>query len=191
MSMQEKIDAACQTFRGLVAHEAVVADASRAIVEALRTGHRILSCGNGGSAAEAMHLSTELTGRYKADRISLPAIFLGADSSLVTCIANDYGWDEIFARALKGNARHGDILVAFTTSGNSQNVVRALETAREMAVASVALLGKGGGACRGLATWEVIIDSPETERIQEAHQFLLHVMCDAVEAAFVPQRARA
>ena len=190
MNLQSRIDAARELFASLGRHEGVIDCVARAMVGALRGGHKILTCGNGGSAAEAMHLSTELVGRYDTDRRSLPAFFLGGDASLVTCVANDFGWDEVFTRALRGHGRPGDILVAFSTSGKSRNVMRALEVAREMGIESLALLGKGGGPSRGLATWEIVVDSVVTARIQEAHQFILHVLCDEIDLALAPDFAR-
>lgn len=186
MDLQSRITAAREVFASLGRHEHEIERVAAAMVGALRGGHKILTCGNGGSAAEAMHLSTELVGRYDTDRPSLPAVFLGGDASLVTCVANDFGWDEVFVRALRGHGRPGDILVCFTTSGNSQNVVRVLEVAREMGIESLALLGKGGGRTVGLATWEIVVDSRETARIQEAHQFVLHVLCDEIDRVLAP-----
>lgn len=183
MNLHDRIEAAREVFASLGRHRDQMERVAHAMVEAIRGGHKILTCGNGGSAAEAMHLSTELVGRYDTDRRSLPALFLGGDATLVTCVANDFGWDEVFTRALRGHGRPGDLLVVFSTSGKSRNVVRALEVAREMGIESAALLGKGGGPCRGLATWEIVVDSAETARIQEAHQFILHVLCDEIDRA--------
>lgn len=156
------------------------------VVTCLRSGGSLLTCGNGGSAAQARHLVTELLGRFRSDRRSLPATFLGGDASLLTCIANDFGWDHTFARPLSGLGRAGDVLVAFSTSGDSGNVVRALEVARELGLRSFALLGKTGGRCKGLATWELVVPSDSTPRIQEIHLVVLHYLCEAIEAAYPP-----
>ena len=182
--MQAKIDALCQLMQTLPRHQKTLDAAAQAIVEALRRGNKVLTCGNGGSAAEAMHLSTELVGRYDRDRRSLPSVFLGADASLMSCIANDYGFDEVFARALQGHAQEGDVLVMFSTSGNAENLRRTLEEARQAGVKSLAFLGKSGGKCKGMAEWEILIESHETARIQEAQAFLLHILCDRLEDAF-------
>jgi len=154
------------------------------LVAVLLRGNSILTCGNGGSAAEAQHLSTELIGRFKANRRALPAISLNADGSALTCIANDFGADEIFSRQLKGFAKPGDCLVAFSSSGNSPSIVRALEAARAAGIESLALLGKDGGASKGLATREIIIPSSSTAVVQELHLFLLHFFCEKIEEAF-------
>ena len=182
--MQNKIEDLCGLLRELPRHPGVLEAAAAGIIEALRAGHKVLTCGNGGSAAEAMHLSTELVGRYDRDRPSLPAVFLGADASLMSCIANDYGFDQVFSRALEGLGRPGDILVLFSTSGNSNNLRLTLEVARRAQVRSLAFLGKSGGQCKGLATWEILIESGNTARIQEAQAFLLHILCDHLEEAF-------
>jgi D-sedoheptulose 7-phosphate isomerase len=150
-------------------------------VEALRAGGKLLTCGNGGSAAEAQHLSSELVGKYLHDRPSLAAVALDADGVLLTAIGNDYGYDQVFARQVRGLARAGDILVVFTGSGNSPNVLRALETARELGLRSIAFLG-GGGKAKDLADCVLLVPHAVTARIQEAHLFLLHALMDRIEA---------
>ena len=184
--LEQQIRAAQATLGGLVAHQAVLEQAAAAIVAGLRAGGKLLACGNGGSAAEAQHLVTELVGRYEANRRSLPAVFLGGDAGMMSCIGNDFSFDDVFARPLSSLGAPGDLLVCFTTSGEPPNVVRALEIARQRSIESLALLGKSGGRARGLATWEVLIDSTDTARIQEAHQFILHWLCDRLDEAFLP-----
>ena len=154
------------------------------LVAVLLRGNKIMTCGNGGSAAEAQHLSTELIGRFKTNRRSLPALSLNADGSALTCIANDVGADQIFSRQLDGLAQPGDCLVAFSSSGNSPSIVEALESARAAGIESLALLGKDGGPCKGLATHEIIIPSQSTAVVQELHLFLLHFFCEQIELAF-------
>ena len=154
------------------------------MIEALRNDGKILTCGNGGSAAEAQHFAEELVGRYKRERRSLPAVSLVADGTLLTCILNDYGADEIFARQTESLACVGDVLVGFSTSGQSENVRRAIERARGRGVATVALLGRDGGATRGLADHEIIIESAVTARVQEAHLLVLHLLCELIDEAF-------
>lgn len=185
-TLEQQIRAAQATLGGLAAHAGVLEKAAGGIVAALRAGRKLLACGNGGSAAEAQHLVTELVGRYLSNRRSLPAVFLGGDGGMMSCIGNDFSFDDVFARPLSSLGVPGDVLVCFTTSGNPANVVRALELARERAIASFALLGKSGGRARGIATWEVVVDSTDTARIQEAHQFVLHWLCDRIEEAFPP-----
>jgi D-sedoheptulose 7-phosphate isomerase len=183
-TLEAQIRAAQATLGGLVAHRDVLDRAAGAIVGALRAGGKLLACGNGGSAAEAQHLVTELVGRYLSNRRSLPAIFLGGDAGMMSCVGNDFSFDDVFARPLSSLGAPGDVLVCFTTSGDPENVRRALEVARQRSIDSLALLGKSGGRARGLATWEVVVDSADTARIQEAHQFILHFICDRLEEAF-------
>ncbi len=147
----------------------------------LQGGGKLLICGNGGSAAEAMHLTGELVGRYKKERRPLAAITLGTDPALLTCIGNDYCYDEIFARQVRALARPGDILIVFSTSGRSANVLRALQTAREMQIRSIAFLGKDGGPALGLADEALVVPHTDTARIQEGHQFLMHSLMDLLE----------
>jgi D-sedoheptulose 7-phosphate isomerase len=186
MTLDQQIAAAQRTIGSLTAHRQVLEAASDAIISALRGGKKLLACGNGGSAAEAQHLVTELVGRYLANRVSLPAVFLGGDAGMMSCIGNDYSFDDVFSRPLSSLGQPGDVLVCFSTSGNPANVLRALELARARGIESLALLGRGGGAARGMATWEVVVAADETARIQEAHQFLLHWLCGRIDDAFPP-----
>lgn len=149
----------------------------------LNSGGKLLICGNGGSAAEAMHLVGELVGRYKIDRAPLAAISLGTDPALTTCVGNDYSYDEIFSRQVNGLGRRGDVLIAFTTSGRSPNVVQALKAANELGIESVAFLGKDGGPALALATEALVVRHTDTARIQEGHQFLMHSFMDLLEPA--------
>lgn len=158
--------------------------AAAAIVEALEGGKKVLTCGNGGSATDAAHLAEELVGRYRGNRPSLPAISLAADGSVLTCIANDFGYDEVFARQVEGLGAPGDVLVAFTTSGKSENINRALRRAREAGMRTIALTGKEGGDARQLADIAIHVPHHASERIQEIHTFVLHCMCEAVERRF-------
>ena len=148
---------------------------------ALKNGNTIFWCGNGGSAAESSHLAVELIGRFKNNRRPLPSISLNADTSALTCIANDFGYDEIFARQLEGLASRGDVLVVLSTSGKSENILRALRKAKEIGVVTIALLGKGGGQALDLADHAIVIDSTETARIQEIHLLLGHTFCEYAE----------
>src|SRR5204862_8224992 len=123
----------------------------------LKRGGKLLLCGNGGSAAEAAHFATELVGRYAKTRRSLPALALSSDGSLVTCIGNDFGYDQVFARQIAGLAKPGDLVVVLTSSGNSPNIIAALQEAKKIGVDSIAFLGRGGGKTKGLATCELIV----------------------------------
>jgi D-sedoheptulose 7-phosphate isomerase len=149
----------------------------------LTEGNTIFWCGNGGSASESSHLATELVGRFKENRISLPSISLNADTTAITCIANDFGYDEIYARQLQGLSKPGDLLLVLSTSGNSVNIVRALEQAKISKVHSIALLGKGGGPAMALTEIPILVPGTETARIQEVHLLIGHTLCELAEIA--------
>jgi D-sedoheptulose 7-phosphate isomerase len=151
------------------------------ILAAFRTGNKLLLCGNGGSACDASHLAAEFVGHFKADRAALPAVSLSSDGPLLSCLGNDFSFEDIFARQVEALGRPGDVLIAFSTSGNSPNIVRALETARRLDVRSIALLGRDGGRARGLADIEFIVGHQDTARVQEGHLFLLHALVEGVE----------
>ena len=162
-------------------HADSFAECATVFSRALKNGNTIFWCGNGGSAAESSHLAVELIGRFKNNRRPLPSISLNADTSALTCIANDFGYDEIFARQLEGLARQGDVLVVLSTSGRSENILRALIKAQEIGVVTIALLGKDGGQALDLAEHAIVIDSTETARIQEIHLLLGHTFCEFAE----------
>jgi D-sedoheptulose 7-phosphate isomerase len=172
---------ACRTFQSLTAQENAFQKVAAAAVAALKSGGKLLTCGNGGSAADAMHLAEELVGRYRNKRPSLPAISLNADATLLTCIGNDYGFDEVFSRQVEGLAGKNDLLICFSTSGNSPNILRALDAARAKGVKSVALLGKDGGKAKGKADFEIIVANTDAGRVQEAHTLLLHALLEVIE----------
>lgn len=167
----------------LAVHEDTLHALSDAVLHAFNHDGKLLTCGNGGSAAEAAHLAEEFTGRFYRERPSLPGLCLSIDGTLLTCIGNDYGFDEVFARQVRSLGMPGDVLVVFTSSGNSENVVRALTAAKERGLVTGALLGKTGGRCRGLADFEIVVESvnPSAMRVQECHQVLLHALCEHVE----------
>jgi D-sedoheptulose 7-phosphate isomerase len=182
-SIREQIDASCAVIQSLAAQAELIERIAAQVRDTLLDGHMLLTCGNGGSATDAQHLAEELIGRYRTNRRALPAVALTADSAALTCIANDFGYDQVFARQVEALARPGDVLVCFSTSGNSPNVVAALRAARARGARSVALLGKDGGAARGLADLALVVASDDTARIQEAHLQVLHFICEVVEAA--------
>ncbi len=154
--------------------------------QTLRRGGTLLSCGNGGSMCDAMHFAEEWTGRFRKDRAALPAIAF-SDPSQLTCIANDFGFDAIFARSVEAYGREGDLLVAISTSGSSPNILRALETARAKGLATVGLLGKGGGRARELCDVAIVVPRAATsDRIQEIHIKVLHIVIEAVERELFP-----
>jgi D-sedoheptulose 7-phosphate isomerase len=175
------LDESLAVLVSLRALESDLRSAAMQCFECLRNGGKLFTCGNGGSAAEAMHLTGELVGRYKKERRPLAAITLGTDPALTTCIGNDYCYDEIFARQVRALGRPGDLLIAFTTSGQSANVVLALKAAREMGMKSIAFLGRDGGPAFELADRTLLVRHTDTARIQEAHQFLLHSLMDLLE----------
>jgi len=152
------------------------------IADALLAGKKILAAGNGGSAADALHLCEELVGRYKDNRRALPALSLAADGTTLTCIGNDFGFDRIFARQIEALGQPGDVLVLFTTSGNSPNLLLALEAAKARHLTTVTLAGRGGGKLAGLADAEWIVPSGTGARVQELHGWALHVILEVVEA---------
>ncbi len=167
-----------QSMTGL---SATVHRAASLCSDTLRAGGKLMFCGNGGSAADSQHLAAELTGRFVKDRRPLAAIALSTDSSALTCIANDYSFDEVFARQLQGLGRAGDLLVGISTSGNSRNVIRAVEEARAMGMQVVGLLGRDGGALADLCDVAIVVPSQVTARIQEAHILIGHTLCGLIE----------
>ncbi len=158
--------------------------AARTVVQALQRGNKILLCGNGGSAADAQHIAAELVGRFEVEREGLPAIALTTDSSALTSIANDCGFSMLFARQVAALAKAGDVLLAISTSGNSANIVRAVETARHRGLTTIGLLGKGGGRLAALVDQALIVPASNTARIQEAHITIGHIVCEWVDRAY-------
>lgn len=163
--------------------------AAAALISAYRAGHKAIFFGNGGSAADAQHLAAEFVGRYLRPRNPLPALALNANSSAVTAIANDYGYEQVFARQLQALASPGDVAVAISTSGNSPNVIEAVLCARELGLFTIALTGAVGGRLGHLVDALIAIPSQDTPRIQECHILIGHALCDAVEQAIATQDA--
>ena len=154
------------------------------MAERLRRGARILVCGNGGSAADAQHLAAELSGRYLKERRALAGIALTTDTSALTAIGNDYGFDHIFSRQVEALGRPGDLLIGISTSGHSANIIRAVASARELGLRTLGLLGRDGGKLAGLVDDALVVPSPVTARIQEVHQMVYHFWCEALDAQF-------
>jgi len=152
------------------------------IAEALLGGHTLLIAGNGGSAAEAQHFSAEIVGRYMRERRGYPAIALTTDTSILTAVGNDYDFDSIFARQIEALGRAGDVFIGLSTSGNSGNIISALNKAHAQGLATISLIGKDGGKMQGMADVDLIVPSDETPRIQEAHLLVIHVICEALDA---------
>ncbi len=155
--------------------------AAEASILTLRNGGKILICGNGGSAADAQHFSAELVGRYKKERKGLPALALTTDSSVLTAISNDYGYDMVFSRQVDALGEKGDMLFLISTSGNSQNLLEAAKTAKEKGIRAIGLLGKGGGKLVALCDSAIVVPSDNTPRIQEMHGMAIHMLCGLIE----------
>lgn len=177
----ESLDAALETFSGLRALEPKVEEAAALVLACLKSGGKLLVCGNGGSAADSNHMATEFTCRFQDDRRPYPAISLTADGGLLTAIGNDYAFQDLFGRQVRAYGKAGDVLIALTTSGKSRNVLTALEEAKRLGVKTIAFLGKGGGFTKGAADIELQVEGTVTARIQEAHKFLIHAICELVE----------
>ncbi len=154
---------------------------SEIITKSLKKGGTIFWCGNGGSAADSQHIAAEFVGRFKKNRKPLRSIALTTDTSILTCVSNDYSFEEIFSRQIKALGRKGDVLVAITTSGNSKNVKQGLIQARRMGLKTIGLLGKNGGSCKNYTDVPMIIPSNNTARIQEIHILIEHLLCEIIE----------
>jgi D-sedoheptulose 7-phosphate isomerase len=179
--LKSAIGAAAKTLQSVTELEAQIAKAADLIANCLTSGGKILACGNGGSAADAADFCTELACRFTEDRKPYPALNLSQGGSLITATGNDYGFDEIFARQVRGFGKPGDVLIAITTSGKSKNIRRAIEEARDGKLKAIALLGRDGGSTGGLADVDLVVKGDSTARIQEAHKFILHVLCEICE----------
>jgi D-sedoheptulose 7-phosphate isomerase len=186
--LKNAVAAAKKTLQSLVDLDSQVAKAADLIEQCLRAGNKLLVCGNGGSAADASHFATEFVVRFVKDRPAYPAICLAGDGGLLTAAGNDYGFDEIFARQVAAFGLAGDLLICLTTSGKSRNVERALQEAKTRQLKTIAFLGRDGGSTLGVADVDILVRSNTTARIQEAHQLLLHVLCEVVEARLTQQK---
>ena len=183
-SIRKGLEASIAVKRNLLANAELIATAARiakAMVSCFKEGGKVLFCGNGGSAADAQHLSAELSGRYYFDRPPLFAEALHVNSSYLTAVGNDYGYDQVFSRLVRAQGRGGDVLVALSTSGNSANVLKALEMARTRKMVTVSFTGEGGGKMAALSDHLLAVPSKDTPRIQECHITLGHMICEVVE----------
>ena len=180
--LKSAIGAATKTLESIVDLESQIAKASDVIADCLTSGKKVLACGNGGSAADAADFCTELACRFVEDRRPYPAINLSQGGSLITATGNDYGFEEIFARQVRAFGNDGDVLIAISTSGKSKNIRRALEEAKNRKLKTIALLGRDGGSAAGVADVDLVVKGAATARIQEAHKFILHVVCEICEA---------
>ncbi len=179
--LRKALEDAKSTLASVAKLEPSIVTASERIGACLTSGKKILACGNGGSAADAADFCTEFACRFQKDRKPFPALNLSQGGSLLTATANDYGFDEIFARQVSAFGQTGDVLIAISTSGKSANIRRALEEGKSRGLRTFAILGRDGGRCKGIAEIDLIVPGESTARIQEAHKFLLHVLCESVE----------
>lgn len=170
----------------LLTIESEIETAIGMISTSILAGGKILTCGNGGSAADAEHFTTEFLCRLKEDRPPIAAVSLTTDGSFLSATANDYGYDEVFARQVRGLGKPGDILIGISTSGNSPNVIEALKAGRESGLKTISMLGHDGGKAKGLADVDLLVPHPDTARIQEAQQVLIHLLCGGVEQRVFP-----
>ena len=153
---------------------------SEKMAETISAGHKIISCGNGGSMCDAMHFAEELTGRFRENRISLPAVAI-SDPSHITCVGNDYGFESIFSRYIEGVGMKGDLLLALSTSGNSPNIIKAVSAAKEKGIFTIALLGKDGGKIKEMVDLPIVVSAQTSDRIQEIHIKIIHISIDTIE----------
>jgi D-sedoheptulose 7-phosphate isomerase len=181
--IRAEVDEISAGFARLSTQSAAIEEAAGAMIAALAAGNKIMFCGNGGSAADSQHLAAELMGRYLRDRAPLPALALTVDTSALTAIGNDYGYDEVFVRQLRGVGRRGDVLVGLSTSGNSANVIAAIEAARAMGVIAIGMTGTNSGRMDDLCDILIKVPATRTNRIQEMHIAVGHMLCGFVEDA--------
>jgi D-sedoheptulose 7-phosphate isomerase len=182
--IKEQIQASIDTKQNILNDEALmqtIAQVGRECVDLYKNGKKTLLAGNGGSAADAQHIAAELVGRYGFDRPSIPSIALTTDTSNLTAIGNDYGYDKVFSRQMEGMGSEGDLFIGISTSGNSENIVNAINAAKEKGVKTVALVGRDGGEMARIADYAIIVPSNETPRIQESHILIGHMICDIIE----------
>jgi D-sedoheptulose 7-phosphate isomerase len=179
--LQRAIEESVAATRALSALEQPLKQAAKLLLQSLTSGHKLLVCGNGGSASDATHVATEFLCRYCDDRRPYPAISLTANGEYMTAVCNDYHADEIFARQVWGLGQKCDVLIAFTSSGKSRNVLRALEEANKKKMKSICFLGRDGGFTKGVATVDLVVPGANTARIQEGQTLLFHVLCETVD----------
>lgn len=190
--IKEIIQASIQVKEQLLSNETVlenIAAVTDIITDAFKKGHRVYFCGNGGSAADAQHLAAEFSGRFYIDRKALPAEALHCNTSYLTAVGNDYSYDVIYARLLEGIGQEGDVLVGLSTSGNSKNIIKAFEVAREKGITTVGLTGMTGGLMQSLSDYLLNVPSTDTPRIQESHILIGHIICQLVEEKYFGQNA--
>lgn len=180
-ALNANIADAVRNIENLTTHGEDLARAAELLTECFKAGNKLLVCGNGGSSADASHIVAEFVGRFVKERRGYPAIALNDGSGIVTAVSNDYGYENVFARQVEAYGKSGDALLAISTTGNSPNIVNALNAANKMGLSTISLLGRDGGKSKGLATVELIVEGPTTARIQEGQQLLYHTLCQVVD----------
>lgn len=182
--MKQRISESIEVKKGLLENEALLntlEGLSGEIIKAIKSGHKLVLCGNGGSASDALHFAGEIVGRFVRERSAWPAVVLNADVATMTAIGNDYGYDDVFARQAQGHCQEGDVFIGISTSGNSENVLRAINRAKSKGCKTAALLGKDGGKIGKMVDYPLIVPCNTTARVQEAHILLIHIMCELSE----------
>jgi len=179
------IDAHIRCLQGLKPMASDLENTGAAMLQCLLGGGKLLICGNGGSASDAQHFAAEIVGRFEKERRAYPAVALSTDTSILTAVGNDYGYDKVFSRQVEGLGRPGDILIGISTSGGSENVVRAVQSARGMSMPTIGLLGKDGGVLKELVDRAIVVENDTTARIQEAHIFILHYWAGLIESGLI------
>lgn len=181
MNYQDNIKKHIEVFEKLNKYEENFEKIAEKIYLCLINGNKLMLCGNGGSAADAQHIAAEFTGRYLKDRIPLAALALSTDTSAITCISNDYSFENIFERQINALGQKGDCILLISTSGNSKNIIKAAEASKEKGITTIGMLGKDGGELKNLCDISLIIENNSTARIQEAHIFIGHCICEYIE----------
>ena len=187
--LKEKIAEHIDILQGLNSMQEKIDQVGHLMIDAVGNGHTVFICGNGGSAADAQHFAAEIVGRFKKERRAWPAMALTTDTSILTAVGNDYGFDEIFSRQLEGLGKPGDILLGISTSGNSPNVLKAAHMARALKIKTIGLFGKDGGKLADAVDLPLVVDSNDTARIQECHIFLIHYLAEGLETSLVDNAA--
>lgn len=189
--IREQLEESAAVLRATAAQAPAIEAVGALLVETFRAGNKLLTCGNGGSACDAQNFADELVGRFRRNRPPLPAVALTVNTADLTSIANDFGFERVFERQLEAHAKRGDVLVAISTSGNSPNVLRALEAAKRLGVRTVGLTGETGGKMMPLVEHPIRVPSKEVARIQEAHIAIIQILCERIESALYPDAPKA
>ena len=182
--IKQRIHDSLELKQSLLANEVLIKEVellAKKIEKAIKENHKLVICGNGGSASDALHFAGEIVGRFQKERVAWPAVVLNADVATMTAIANDYGYEDVFARQAQGQVNEGDVFIGISTSGNSENVLRAIEVAKKKGAVTAALLGKDGGKIGKQAEYPIIVPCNVTARVQECHIMLIHIMCEIIE----------